>query len=417
MIEGQDVFDCWVDEDGNEITADTTVTRDMICTARYRTPSVRVTFETPTGPVWRVVPMGTSFSGILPAPPALPPGHEWVAVVPGDGYEFQVREESVFWISVDVFARPIAADDYISPPFFSRLIRVPGAEETPIRVIGFETTPGNIALEATRPDVGPPPTEFATNRAWANRGIAATNASFFNSNAYGALTAFHINDGEFLKHYGNRWVDGIGMDWRIHEAELNANFADDPRGRFPLALIGFTRAGNIVFRDKIPLFSSDNNGRYMQTDSGETIYLTNFLFGVGGYSLLVDRSFNSDTTFNQVFNSHYSGYEHQANNGRRARTVIGVRNNGNVVMATFFHEPIVFDGVHGTARDRWQTPQPYGARIYDLHYIMKNEFGCTHALKLDGGGSSQVSYRENGVFKSARAEQRNPWCRIRMKTI
>jgi len=118
MIEGQDVFDCWVDEDGNEVTADTIVTRDMTLTARYKPRMVTVTFAgarqrvIPAGSGRHEIPAGTS----LPNFPAPPPGHEWVAVVPGDGYELVVNAASVFWVSMDIYPRPVQGSQWPASP-------------------------------------------------------------------------------------------------------------------------------------------------------------------------------------------------------------------------------------------------------------------------------------------------------------
>ena len=36
-----------------------------------------------------------------------------------------------------------------------------------------------------------------------------------------------------------------------------------------------------------------------------------------------------------------------------------------------------------------------GASLYDVHTIMK-DLGCNTVLNLDGGGSTRISYKENG---------------------
>jgi len=314
--------------------------------------------------------------------------------------------------------------DIIDPPFFSKRIVVDG---TPIRVMGFETHWSNIMLVATRPNNLTSHSRWASE--WARDGFAAINGSFFpmgnhfhpgsgNNQPIGRLLGFHINDGAFVNHYASGWVHELGRhDWRVLEANVNSNNPDNwgvLSSERPYALLGFTKTGNLIFQDKVGSSNFDSNGNFSITNNNTRIDLSDFAFGIGGFNLLTDRQFINNSTFNPEFEAHYSGYERPNWGARRSRTAIGIKDNGNVVLATFFHEPNDPFPRNGIAIDAVGS----GARYYDVHRIMWDNLNCTHALMLDGGGSSQISYRDNGIFKSIiTGGNRNPWCRISLKTL
>jgi hypothetical protein len=72
-----------------------------------------------------------------------------------------------------------------------------------------------------------------------------------------------------------------------------------------------------------------------------------------------------------------------------ARTAVGYRFGGDVVLAAFFNE------------DNRTSREIPGLTHFELRRLMRNELNCTMGVSLDGGGSTQISYITSGGIKSS----------------
>lgn len=136
------------------------------------------------------------------------------------------------------------------------------------------------------------------------------------------------------------------------------------------------------------------------TYSGDSVQLSNIKWGVGGINLYVnDSSITSETALinriksdvDAVTESQFrttTGYDDQIQlRNPLARTAIGYKAPGKVVLAIFVNPNSMTDAA-GVAT------------AYQVRQIMKNELNCTMGLLLDGGNSTQMSYKKNSSATS-----------------
>ena len=57
--------------------------------------------------------------------------------------------------------------------------------------------------------------------------------------------------------------------------------------------------------------------------------------------------------------------------------------------------------------DDWHTTSPYGLNQFDMHQIMKENFGCDVEICLDGGSSTAIAYMWDGS-REVKAVTNNP---------
>ena len=61
------------------------------------------------------------------------------------------------------------------------------------------------------------------------------------------------------------------------------------------------------------------------------------------------------------------------------------------------------------------TSRTGAADIFDVRQIMKNELNCTFGLLLDGGSSTQISYKKDNV-NSSTVVSGACYCRVGLKS-
>ena len=144
--------------------------------------------------------------------------------------------------------------------------------------------------------------------------------------------------------------------------------------------------------------------------------ISNIQLALGGGNLLADQSFPDHQSFNTAYRAVTKAGRAYAN-GNRARTAIGYNPDTDQIILAVFYMP--FEGYSKThsaqvgpdgkldettyiaksgrekANEEDEDESKKGASLYDVHTIMKG-LGCNTVLNLDGGGSTRISYKENG---------------------
>jgi len=246
-----------------------------------------------------------------------------------------------------------------------------------LRYVWIETEPNNIEIQATDTKANSWKAESG--------GKHAVNASFFGN----IMTAFHINNGVSVRN------DGL------------LNYDDYDRKARPLAAMAYLKkvvnGSNFLFLDK--------QGKLPFTVIAD-VAQKDIQWAIGGYDLLLSNT-QAESGYNSAFNANYPSYAHQANTSKRPRTAIGIKSNGNIVLAAIFENSIT-----PTSNDGSQPVDDgtKGATIFQIKRLMKDFLLCNRALMIDGGGSTQVSYKPAGIsaFRSiiVTTSGRVPLCRI-----
>lgn len=144
--------------------------------------------------------------------------------------------------------------------------------------------------------------------------------------------------------------------------------------------------------------------------------ISNIQLALGGGNLLADQSFPDHQSFNTAYRAVTKAGRAYAN-GNRPRTAIGYNPDTDQIILAVFYMP--FEGYSKThsvqvgpdgkldettyiaksgrkkANEEDEDESKKGASLYDVHTIMK-DLGCNTVLNLDGGGSTRISYKENG---------------------
>lgn len=135
-----------------------------------------------------------------------------------------------------------------------------------------------------------------------------------------------------------------------------------------------------------PLGSTFIYQKYKDTSSGfpleyngYTVQAGNVKWGVGGISLRLDETLE-DLEF-------YNGCEtNTENKNNRPRTAIGYKAGRKIILCTFF-DPNDLSNTNG------------GCTVWDVRTVMRDKFSCTMGLNLDGGGSTQIRYKQDNIDK------------------
>lgn len=149
--------------------------------------------------------------------------------------------------------------------------------------------------------------------------------------------------------------------------------------------------------------------------------ISNIQLALGGGNLLADQSFPDHQSFNTAYRAVTKAGRAYAN-GNRPRTAIGYNPDTDQIILAVFYMPYESDdddddsnsvqvGPDGkldettyiaksgkkkaNADEEDEDESKKGASLYDVHTIMK-DLGCNTVLNLDGGGSTRISYKENG---------------------
>lgn len=119
--------------------------------------------------------------------------------------------------------------------------------------------------------------------------------------------------------------------------------------------------------------------------------ISNIQLALGGGNLLADQSFPDHQSFNTAYRAVTKAGRAYADDNR-ARTAIGYNpDTDQIILAVFYMPKRKINETTYLADES----DDVGASLYDVHTIMK-DLGCNTVLNLDGGGSTRISYKENG---------------------
>jgi len=278
------------------------------------------------------------------------------------------------------------------------------------KVHWYEANPKHIMIDKTD---GTKAADWARNKKY------GTNAGLFAPPTKNLVT-FHIYNGNHIRGRSNnmekecneekeekeencfKWVSGdaIHPSFIINfEGEIGLSNIS------PFSSIMYLADGTLLLSK--PIITSLADGRFILSDNksylrnnGNDIYLKNVIWGIGGFDLFIDNeSIVEPDDYIKKFKNTYKEFPIDAH---RPRTAICYRDDKRVILATFFKD---------MNKNDERIANDAGPSFFEVREIMK-ELGCTKALMLDGGGSSQISFNNNNYIIT---EDRDPLCRIRIK--
>lgn len=124
--------------------------------------------------------------------------------------------------------------------------------------------------------------------------------------------------------------------------------------------------------------------KVVNSASSITGSINDLQWAVGGISLYLDRSYATSTAYFNDINSELN----QTNDSiqvtsRLVRTAIGF-DGTNIYLLAFLYPSDV--------TQRGDSSHPI-VNLYDMHKILKNDFGLTKAINLDGGTSTGIAFK------------------------
>lgn len=200
-------------------------------------------------------------------------------------------------------------------------------------------------------------------------GYYGVNGVFFqmNGSSAGNLYGYAVNNGSYV---GGNYQKG---GW-------NSNST----GGFMVRLKNDLPDGTFLFVDtnaNQPDQSGYDENQFPVYHNGYQVSLSNVKWAVGGNSLHLDQSYTKSDYLNRLSDD---GEIVPDGLNNRPRTAIGYKAGKKIVLATIVDANNIWD-------------ESYGCDIWDVRTVMKNVFNCTKGLNLDGGGSTQMSFKHNGV--------------------
>jgi hypothetical protein len=127
------------------------------------------------------------------------------------------------------------------------------------------------------------------------------------------------------------------------------------------------------------LFTTTDVTTFPFNYDGYQITQNNVKWALGGINLRLEEPTLTESQF-------YNGCEiNLGNTTDRPRTAIGYKGGRKIILCA------IFDG-----DSLWEGGSGYGCNMWDVRTIMKNKFGCTMGINLDGGWSTQIAYKLNG---------------------
>ena len=212
-------------------------------------------------------------------------------------------------------------------------------------------------------------------------GFCGINGTFFRS---GNLAGIAINSGAQVRNYGTKNRDPL--------CGYNHTYSC---GTF-FVLENQTSSGIFLGTDEIDTYHGHSY-------NGTTLTISNTRFAIGGTSLFPSESIANEAAYLQLINSE----DPPAPSDERPRTAIiyigGDYYGQNTVLLT------VHGNVNSGTADHKNTDNE-GVSLWQLRTIINNVFApmmpgspssVTHAIALDGGGSTQIAYKtSSGVYKS-----------------
>ena len=213
---------------------------------------------------------------------------------------------------------------------------------------------------------------------WVKNEIYGTNASFFLSDK--KFSAVHVYDGvSFQLPYKDE-------DRENDEDEKIFRNGDEPR-RNAFGLLLFEKDGT-------PHIFTNQFSPPCLNGSEEHMKVADMQFAIGGIDLFGDQSLEKKD-FQDCFKDAYDGYEGAFDSTtKRLRTVIGYDSQTDrIVLAILYRES---EDDLGAAKSKILPNDGDQVSFFQAHLVMKY-LHCDMILNIDGGSSTQMSFRESGI--------------------
>lgn len=197
---------------------------------------------------------------------------------------------------------------------------------------------------------------------------------------------------------------GIAMDSNGEIAEYGRGnrYTENywnPNGNTPTACGTFVRLnktlsnGAFLICEKIAFLDDSFDNHKTANDyyyNGIRVHQSDISWAIGGTSLFMDRTYSNASEYY----ADISDEDPPAPSSITRRTAIaylgGNLNSNNMLLLTVFG-----DDVTGSNLSAYSG----GVTLYELRQILKDIWNVAyHAIALDGGGSTQIQYKENGVL-------------------
>ena len=207
--------------------------------------------------------------------------------------------------------------------------------------------------------------------------IYGTNASFFGSERFSAV---HVYDGvSFQPPYEEKGREN-------DEDEKIFRNGDEPR---------VNAFGLLLFeKDGTPHIFTNQFSPPCLNGSEEHMKVADMQFAIGGIDLFGDQSLEKKD-FQDCFKDAYDGYEGAFDSTtKRLRTVIGYDSQTDrIVLAILYRES---EDDLGAAKSKILPNDGDQVSFFQAHLVMKY-LHCDMILNIDGGSSTQMSFRESGI--------------------
>ena len=214
-------------------------------------------------------------------------------------------------------------------------------------------------------------------KTWSENEIYGTNASFFGSERFSAV---HVYDGvSFQPPYEEKGREN-------DEDEKIFRNGDEPR---------VNAFGLLLFeKDGTPHIFTNQFSPPCLNGSEEHMKVADMQFAIGGIDLFGDQSLEKKD-FQDCFKDAYDGYEGAFDStSKRLRTVIGYDSQTDrIVLAILYRES---EDDLGAAKSKTLPNDGDQVSFFQAHLVMKY-LHCDMILNIDGGSSTQMSFRESGI--------------------
>ena len=221
-------------------------------------------------------------------------------------------------------------------------------------------------------------------------GLYGINGTFF-AKSHQTLLGIAINDGQIVRNYGGKNRDPL------ETGENNACAC----GTF--FVLKEAVNGTILGTDIIDIY----DGHIYRNNV--LLSIANTRFAIGGSSLFTQEPDLTENVFNRRLANENAPYSGKVS--RTAIIYIGGSSNGlNTILLTVYGSYTEVNGNNIIAE------RSNGVTLLELRSLINNRFSqltptgspIVHAIALDGGGSTQIAYKdENGTRKTCQASNEN----------
>ena len=256
----------------------------------------------------------------------------------------------------------------------------------PCNVYAYELPAQNLEVEASHG------VQWGTAQNWINNQVCATNASFF-GHGPGNLTAFHINHGDLSlrQRFPNGTVNAGAWNLRMGAMFLPSNSTNVLKAEF--ADNSYRCDGDFHEDNHYHLPNTQRRvSRYPNQDCfpirhGNARYnLSDLRWAIGGDDLFLDENISSGE-----FDGRLRTAEQNMVRAEVPRTLIGRVGTNRIVLVVVFGETVASPRANGVLYARNNN----GITPWEARNMLRDTFNCNIGMMVDGGSSSQISFRDS----------------------